>query len=191
MISRVDTDLQKRGYPSLHQSQVLIPCFLVVSLIWISFSVIAIATMALGRYSVSPVNPFSAYADIIPGQSESAILSTEFSCDFQLYDNPLEKACRLSPVIGTFSQINVTISNQVVHQITFILRDTTLRVGDMVLFLGTMDFRIVHNAIYFSWHGNLAIASITSNNEHCSPFLFVWQVALTDMTYVSEIESNE
>jgi hypothetical protein len=175
-----------RSRPSVRPKLILTSYLLVVFIIWISFNIVIVGALALGDSVVQTAHPFSAYADIFPGQSGSTISGSAFSCvvdDPPLYTSPFYKDCRLTPTSGTFSRIDVMISSETIQQISFILRENTLRVGDLVLLVGATDFHAIHSTIYFSWKGNLGLAFLTPNTARFSLFHHVWKVALTDTIY--------
>jgi hypothetical protein len=190
---RLHTEAPNQSRPSVCQTHILTSYLLGVLIMWVSFNVVIVGALALGASVVPPMHLFSAYADVFPGQSESNISGRGFSCvvdDSPLYTSPFYEDCRLTPATGTFSRIDVMISNKTIHQISFIVRENTLRVGDLALLVESSDFRAVHNTIYFSWKGNLGFAFITQNTGRLSPFQYVWQVALTDMDYLHKTEDR-
>jgi hypothetical protein len=155
---------------------------------WLSFSGAVAGVRVVAKYALPPTNPFSAYADVFPEHAASVMDGHGFSCE--VVDVPqsppvsvLEKDCRLEQETGIFTRINVMISNEEIHQISFILHENTLRVGDLAVFLEATDFRELNSTLFFSWHGNLGIAYITSTIGRFSPFQYVWHVSLINMLY--------
>ncbi|MBX3065473.1 MAG: hypothetical protein KF726_21030 [Anaerolineae bacterium] len=185
-IYRLHTEAQDRSRLSFPQAFVPIPYLLAVFVMWVSLSVVIVGALAFGKYTLPLANPFSIYADIFPGQSTSSISAWGFLCDTtdaSSYSISLEKECRFSPTTGIFSRVDVTISDDTINQISFIVRENILRMGDFAQLSETTDFRVLHSALFFSWHGNLGMASITSTIGRSLPFRFVWKVAFTDMNY--------
>jgi hypothetical protein len=174
----------------------------------IGFTAVNTITRALARYTTPPANPFSAFADIFPGQLESAIdlqimfrraglrpAPTEIpelflniysetrarSCQ-RVHTSPYtpQESCTFTPAEGVFSSIYITFSRGIIRQTTFTLRHNTFRVGDLALFLGTRNFRTVPHILFFSWHGYSGVASTVGGAGQFSLFDSVWMVTFTD-----------
>jgi hypothetical protein len=161
-------------------SFMLAPYLFVLSMIGIGFSVFVIGTAAFAQ-KTSQADSFAAFADIFPGQPESAIDGHEFLCfsdGHNFYRSPFDGHCILHPESGTFSSIEVTNSQGTIHQITFLFHDRTFQLGDLALFLGSREFRPNPHTAFFSWRGNLGLASTVGGLF--SLFSPVWQVTFTD-----------
>jgi hypothetical protein len=76
-----------------------LPPFLrLVFLILSGFSIANIGVMAMGQYALPPSNPFTAFADIFPGQLRNAIEAHDFSCiDQDYYSHTPEEHCFFQP----------------------------------------------------------------------------------------------
>jgi len=165
---------------------VLTPHLFALAIIGIGFSVFIIGMTALRQIAPESSEPFSIYADIFPGQPESAAQQRGFSCYYMDDDNfspaPRAKHCLFHPDTGAFSSIDVTISSGTIRQISFIMRDNAVRVGDLALFFGTRDFRRLPRAAFFTWDGKLGMASIVGGGKF-SLFRHVWQVTFTNTPF--------
>jgi hypothetical protein len=101
------------------------------------FSVIASARFA----QLSP-NPFSDYADILPGQARSALVLRRFSCAAGRVTNDrsshlgFTQYCVLQLGNGLFDHIGVMVSDNAVNRVFFSARENALTVGDLVFLWG-------------------------------------------------------
>ena len=155
--------------------------YLLLSILFVGFAAVIISMGALEQPIVPPTNPFSAYADIFPGQPESALEGREFSCfaDDRSYDHdPSDTTCILHPESGVFLSLQVIISKGMIRQITFLTHENILTIGDLALILDTRDFHWTQRLASFSWRGKLGYAWLVGRRR--SFFRRVWQVTFTD-----------
>src|SRR4029078_12991728 len=127
-------------------------------------------------------NPFLAYANIFPGQPASAIQASGFSCpsDHNYYYATAGVFCIATPADSIFSQISGTISNGIIRNISFIIRDQTLTVGDLEIVL---DVPFIHKSpetAYVALSGSFVIAGTTVYWRRFSLFLPVWSVSFRE-----------
>jgi hypothetical protein len=186
-MDKLHAETENRNRPR----HMLTPYLLGLFIIWMSFNLVIVAALALGNSAVSPMNLFSAYADIFPGQSKGVTFGQEFSCTVDPstpYSDLFYEDCRMSPATGTFSRIDVMLLDGIIYQSSFFMRENTLIAGDLLLIMESPNFRASEETLYFSWHGNLAYAFITPNMGRFSLFHYVWQVTLTDLIYPAKTD---
>ncbi len=138
----------------------------------------AIAQLSLPTVTLS--SPFLQYADIFPGQSSDALDSRRFSC-IDVYRNYLsaEISCAVTFSSGIFSEIAVTIGNGFIKSTTFIMREDTFKIGDLVLLLGNPKYHAYPRKIFFFWKNLFVIVSTRASGNHPS-MRPVWSVTFTD-----------
>src|SRR5258706_3071450 len=74
----------------------------------LGLSAAALGVRTLVQSARQPTNPFSDFADVFPGQPDSAIQAHPFLClTNSLYGTASEKDCKLTPPNGLFSNIRV------------------------------------------------------------------------------------
>jgi hypothetical protein len=126
---------------------------LVVFFMLVGFTVVNVGTMVLAGHATTLSNPFSTYADILPGQHRSAVVARGFSCAMD-YLLSHDQYCTLDLETGISSQVGVVISRGAVRQTDFYLRENTLRIGDLALLWGTPDLRYGQSVATFIWSGS-------------------------------------
>ena len=128
-------------------------------------------------------NPFAVYADIFPGQPASAIETRAFSCpsDHNYYQAPSGLYCSFTPENGAFSYIGVVILGNIIQQITFIMRENRLTVGDLELIFETRAVHKFAHTVYFALprQGNFAITRTSGYEGRFSVFLPVRSIYFT------------
>jgi hypothetical protein len=114
------------------------------------FVVTTIGAKILSKPIVAPFDPFSVYVDIFPRQSMSAVEAKDFLCQtpHNIYHHPVHKYCYLMPA-GIISSIKVALSDDVISQITFTMRENSLKVGDLVLLTENQYFRAYSQEVCF------------------------------------------
>ena len=126
--------------------------------------------------TLAPANPFLDYANLFPGRPISALEGKGFSCwNSHTKDGSFAPACSVTPPSGAFSAINLFISNGVIRQISFILRDDTLRAGDLILLFNKPNFRVYPHNVFFFWN-NLFVHVSTTDRGNPAPMRPVWSV---------------
>ncbi|MEO8606289.1 MAG: hypothetical protein ABI690_00280 [Chloroflexota bacterium] len=163
----------KRYVPKLRLS----PFLLIVVIMLVGFGVMNMSVTALAQYSPAPVNPFPAYADIFPGQPASAVEARTFSC--QNY-TPAETSCTFTPTGGAFLSIQVGISEGIIRDLIFILRDNTLQIGDLEMFLKMPTLHRIRRGVSFFLPESVVIAKISGYPQRFSQFLYVSKVTFTN-----------
>jgi len=119
----------------------------------LSLGVGAVATgmAALPRLMQSPTNPFSDYADILPGQPRSALILHGFACAESGAVTPsrpsISQYCVLLPKTGAFDHIGAIVSSSVIMQVYFSVRDDASVVGDLAKMWGRPEI----GASYREW----------------------------------------
>ena len=170
--------------------------FLLIVILWAAFAVVNVGARGLAQHLQPPLNPFSTYADIFPGQPASAIETRAFSCqsNYDYYAAPTEETCIFIPTEGFFSSVEALISEGKIHDLTFISRDNTLQFGTLERFLDTPAIHIYAREIYFTLpyriyrtaysvlSTSLVTAETVSHGEPFSPFVPVWSVTFTQLS---------
>jgi hypothetical protein len=154
----------------------LTPLLLIMVIILVGFAVVTIGGRLVAQYSPTPPNPFPAYADVFPGQPASAVQARAFSC--QSYA-PAETVCIFTPVAGAFLSVQVVISEGTIHNLTFILCDNTLLVGDLAMFLGMPTVHRLYHTVFFFLPSSLVKAETIAHGEQFSLFLPVRSITFT------------
>lgn len=161
----------------------LSPLLLIVVILLVGFAVIMLGVRSLAQFTPSPPNPFSAYTDVFPGQLMSAVDIRLFSCDKD-YDYYLYAAikCTFNPVGGFFSSIELIVVQDIIHQITFILRDNTLQVGDLKKLLKVPIIHRLYHTVYYFLPKSVVRAETIDYGERFSLFLPIRNVSFTKLT---------
>src|SRR4026207_857687 len=129
--------LPQTGYyiPSLR----LLPVRLIAFSLVIGFTILILCTRGLARNTLPPSSPFASFADIFPGQSDDSIKARGFFCIMS--PDRSDEHCVLKLETGSISGVRVLIAQHMILQIQFTLREDLLKLGDLMLFLGTPDNR--------------------------------------------------
>ena len=155
-----------------------------VTLVSLFVMVLAVSALAKLVSAPQPTQAFSDFADVFPGQSRQAVEGQGFSCPISYYfattSDRTAETCYLMPPAGVFSQVGITLSQGMIRQIGFTLRDDIFTVGDLMLLWGRPEVRQYGRAAYIFWRGQgiYAIAGKTAGTY--SLFLPVWRVYMTD-----------
>ena len=171
----------------------LSPLLLMVFVMVVGFGVVIIGAKAVAQYTPLPSNPFPAYADVFPGQPASALETRAFSCqqeqdyDRDHYNLPEELYCTFTPTAGVFSYVAVKIYEDIIYQVTFTIRERSLQVGDLEMFLKMLKLHTLHRAAYFFLPGSFVIARTAGYTGQFSLFLPVWSVSFTEYPLQGQI----
>jgi hypothetical protein len=142
------------------------------------FGIVIVIVIGLMQYAKLPSNPFDVYADVFPGQPIHALNAHEPQC-WRDYSLDSSTRCNLTQKTGVFTDVTVTYTGDLIHQISFTVRDGVLKVGDLAVFLEAARFQ-AYRSLVFSWHGNVGLAEIDNRTEDFSLLQYVWQVTLTE-----------
>jgi hypothetical protein len=118
-------------------------------------AVLVVSTLAkrLGDRPLS--DPFTAFADVFPGQSPDTrvLIAQGFSCNVDLLPSPadISERCTQTLPSGMFSAINLTIWDGVVKWLDLKVRDNNLDVGNLSLQWGSPEIRIEGNWVNLRW----------------------------------------
>ena len=138
-----------------------------------------IGAAALAQATVPPANPFLEYADLFPGQSVSAVNARSFSCHSTNNYYESEETCASTVASGVVASIDIVISEGLIGQTTFTLRDNTFKVGDLILLFGESALQTYPHRAYFSWQGFFLIVSTTARGNPAA-IRPVWSVTFTN-----------
>jgi hypothetical protein len=181
----VEQIVREKIYPELESYSLRLRLSLRLLIIFVllsGFTVINLSVRAVAQNMPTPPNPFTAYADVFPGQPESVIEAMAYSCftDASHYDHdPIEQRCVLSPAIGTFSDVEVIISEGIIRQITFTLRDNTLQAGNLEIFLEMPAIHVFDHVAHFILPKSFVMTQTSNYAGRFSYFLPVWSVSFT------------
>jgi hypothetical protein len=146
------------------------------------FTVVSVGIRALAQGTPAPLNPFSSFADVFPGQPANAIEVRGFLCIASPYGSSPglpDEHCALRLAAGAFSQVEVVVSQGVVFNISFVMRDKTLRLGDLPMISGRPLVHQSDHSILCFFPSSGVYAWITSHTGQFSFFLPVESVYFT------------
>lgn len=176
--------LTTRPLPHFARLVLMLPRVLrVVCSITIGLGAATISARALGQVNFQPSNPFLQFADYFPGRPASVLRGSPFACHaIYPYLSSIEKHCSFMPADGLFSSVDVTIDNNTIASITFILHEpSSVRVGQIELWWNTDAVRPYPNHVFFFLPEAVMIARTTHyNNGHSPLFSPVWSVSISD-----------
>jgi hypothetical protein len=185
---------QDRLYPPSEREHLnlsrKLPLYLRSALIlFTAFAVVSVLTWALVQNRTPPpLNPFASFADIFPGQPESAVEARGISRPlptYNFYGVVSDKYYSFSPAEGIFSDVRVTISNGIISQTIFMLRDHSLTLGDLAEIFGTSEIHVYSYTVFFVLPNNFVIARAVAVGHRPSPFGDVWSVAFNPPSSLS------
>jgi hypothetical protein len=157
----------------------LSPFLLIVVITLVGFAVVTISASLVAQYRPTPHNPFPAYADVFPGQPASAVEARAFSC--QNYA-PAETSCIFTPAAGAFLSVQAVMSEDKIHDLTFVLRDNTLQVGDLEMFLKMPTLHTLYRAAYFYLPGSFVRVRTAAYSGQFSLFLPILSISFTKLS---------
>ncbi len=165
----------ERHAPQLRSS----PLWLIVGVMLIGCAVVIMSVTALAQHTPVPLDPFPAYADVFPGQPGSAVEAKAFSCkqDYDHINYPEYVYCMFTPISGVFSRVEAKISNGTIYQLTFTMRDNTIRVGDLAVFLIIPTHQTLDGELYFYLPESFVIVRTADYVSRFSPFLSIRNVS--------------
>jgi hypothetical protein len=131
-----------------------------------------VATILFFRHGPQSPNPFSEYADIVPGQAHHTVIDRGFSCipctdpasngcgyiRQEGFPNPYSgQYCTIDPVDGSFSHIKVIVSDNIIRRVRFVPHEDRLAMGELTLLMGerpevTLDRQSV-TLVRLEWAG--------------------------------------
>lgn len=155
-----------------------------------SYLTVRIALVVMGLVSLSitvataiagnqpPFDPFTAYADILPGQPLENVLAHGFHCQPDgppLYD----QSCLLTPETGAFSEIQLHITNSTgrVSRVVFMSSQSTFALGHLVRLWGKPQTKISGQTVNFRWTKQHIVTVLQNYNGHFSYWLPITYVA--------------
>lgn len=143
----------------------------------------ALSVMTLWRVTQSPTNPFSTYADILPGQPKQMADAHGFDCqkktDYYLSEYA---TCTLIPKSRTFSQIEVLTADNKIVQSTFSVSENGLKYGDLMMTMSPDKLQIHPYEVFFFWQ-TLFVTVKTSKRLHAIALRPLYQITFTDVSY--------
>jgi len=169
----------------------LLPVVFIAVTLVLSFTILVLCAIGLGQSTLPPSSPFASFADIFPGQPDDSIKARGFFCIMTPYNAQAESSdehCNLKLEVGSISEIRVLVSQHLIRQIQFTLREDLLKIGDLMLFLGAPDNYQNAHSIGFVWPGSGIYASADSETRLFSPLSPLRMVSFTDIC-LPDIES--
>lgn len=125
-------------------------------LLVVCLSILALVGSALAKTVDEPAlpEPFSAFADVYPGQSVDPLKleARGFACRDNTLPSPadISQDCQRTLPGGMFSQINLMIWDGVVQRLDLKVRENGLNIGDLALRWGSRGVRIAGNWVSLS-----------------------------------------
>jgi hypothetical protein len=156
------------------------PTYLRVALILLTaFSVMSLGARAVAQHTEPPPNPLASFADLLPGQPGSDLEGRGFSCYEEAYDyGAARDNCLIHLATGAFTRIGLLISkDRTIRQVTFSVRENTLRLGDLMLTLGRPEIHRYGHQMTFYWRSTGIAASTIVYNGQYSAFLPLWSIS--------------
>lgn len=149
--------------------------------VMIGITAATISAKAVGQYApVQSTEPFSAFADLFPGQPESAINAYPMVCwTGHTNASGTEKGCSLSQETGAISNVDLGLDHGVIVQVTFTLRDGSVQVGDLSTWLQNNPMQSYPRLMYFTFHELNMVAKVGDHHPHASPYAPVYSVTLS------------
>jgi hypothetical protein len=180
----VESTLRTKPRPcSSHMGSIIAPSFILIPITMaVAFTVLIIGARVLGASLPLPPDPFEAYADLFPGQPRSAAVASGFSCPASFFNPgavplPIE-TCVFWPVTGPFSQIIVSVSQDEIRQLRFILRGTALKMPDLIAWWGAPLIEDVGEVRQYHWTVRGTHASVIVLTGRHSPMSLLHSVSL-------------
>lgn len=114
-------------------------------------SVVMIGLMTLARLAERPSDPLSIYREVLPGQSESAVMAREFSCYAQPPTADHNAWCTYGPTGSPFYLVYVTLKKGIITRIDFAARKNALMVGDLPRSWGRPEIQLYGKSAILKW----------------------------------------
>jgi len=121
----------------LGQSRRMPAVLTITVLIVIGWFVATTSLVLIARSERLPVDPFAAYADILPGHVKGVLLPLGFRCHT---NSDLIELCALSPIGSPVESILVVVRYNVILSVSFRLR-SVMRLGDLALLWDSPEVR--------------------------------------------------
>jgi len=156
---------------------------------------IVIGLMAFTRYNEVPLNPFAAYADMLPGAPISAALEHGFSRLSNNSHSPSDgviEVCDYSPQSELFSRMRVSTQDGVIKVLILTPHDNTVKLGDLILMWGTPEvhFNTTHvSLVLFLWPAQRASALASTYDQRLIYFLPIQTITFSERELPAEIIS--
>lgn len=127
--------------------------------------------------ATAPSDPFLAYTDIFPSRPASAIQLRGVTCQNIPFKYYSPTYCDFTPAEGIFSEVTLFIYEDRIRQITFLLRENTLTIGDLQLFLGVPSTHQYPQMAHFALTSSFALATTDNYAGRFSLFLPVRRIS--------------
>jgi hypothetical protein len=131
-------------------------------------------SIALTRSTAPHSDPFSAYADIMPGQTFSHAEKYGFEC---AEAGNLNLMCSYKPQSGLFNLILLTGQAKIIHSAEFGIRDGGLFAGDLTALWGQPEIDI-GSARILRW--GLRYSPVSTHYHTITPLMPIDTVIFTD-----------
>ena len=143
----------------------------------ISIAVVSVIALAKSPDDGIPLYPFAPYADILPGQSQDAVLQRSIHCQVDI-TLQFDESCSSTLKTGMFSAIQLRISSRTgrVIRIVFTSREERLTLGQLVLLWGRPEIDIFGPTANFRWRSIHVVAIPQAYDGHFSyslPIIYV------------------
>ncbi len=155
----------------------LLPYLQFAILMVTGFAVATVGARVLAESTIAPIDPFSAYADIFPGQYMRDVQARGFLCNNHSDFYPVHvEFCYFTPLSGRVYGVYVIASENIIRQTTFTMRDDSLKLGDLVLLTESRDLHSYLQEVIFFSNKGFSI-SLTDTAAHRYLFRPVWSIS--------------
>lgn len=178
MFSKEDEAVKQTLQNRIRPASLTIPFLRILSMLVFGLTMLSVAARGATQYTSPMQNSFSEYADILPGNPQRN-LPTD-TCQ-PSSTSPVQETCVLAPAEGAFLRIQILISRGTISQTMFIVRENSLKVGDLENFLGKRAIYIKPQLAIFYLPEERVIADTYVGRF--SRFLNIKIVTFTDEIY--------
>ncbi len=141
---------QYQKQPAASVIPIRFPWYVSLALFMLTGSAAVVIGLMLAAHREIP-NPFSVYNDLFGDNARQAASARGFTCrDMGLNGYPLT-LCTHHNTEKLFSRLYVWISGDRANEISFSLRDNTLRLGDLALLWGKPEIRLYCETFVALW----------------------------------------
>jgi hypothetical protein len=134
-------------------------------------SIGSVGFTSLVRLNKPIPNPFTAYADIFPGQPQARVIARGFSCQ----SSP--QYCTSTPANSPFALIAVTLASGVVKELDFAMHPNTLVMGDLPVAWGRPQIEMFQESVLLKWESIGVSANAWSVSKHFSYFMALSRIS--------------
>lgn len=148
------------------------------ALVLMTIASVSMTALVTVPHNQQPFDPFAPYVDILPGQSQDAVLQQGFNCQINIAP-VFHETCSLTPETGMFSEIQVWIAFDTgrVSRVVFEPREKALTLGDLVVLWGNPEIDIYGRIANLRWRNAHVVAIPQTDQGEFSYWLPIGYVA--------------